>query len=313
MIEQMPRTSVSEVARRLVSMRQESGVAALGRVLTLVIAASRQLDEATVQAANNASTEHPMRVIVLLTDEHPAGDGDAEARLDAEIRVGADAGASEVVVLRASGAAASGIDSLVTGLLLPDAPVFVWWPEELPAAPSEDPLGRIAQRRITDSDANGNHLQPLIAGYAPGDTDLAWARITRWREYLAAILDQPPYGPVTRVEVEGCSGGASSALLAAWLELTLGVPTTLTLLNSCVRPDGVHSVRFSQPHGDAVLEATSTSHAVLRQPGQPDHEISLPSRGSSECLVEELRGLDEDKMYGRVLAHLGDNPQYLSE
>lgn len=308
MIEQMPRTSVSEVARRLVTMRQESGVSALGRVLTLVIVSTQGLDEKTVSAANNASAEHPMRVIVLLTDET-----DADARLDAEIRVGADAGASDVVVLRAFGAAATGVESLVSGLLLPDAPVFVWWPDEMPDAPGEDPVGRISQRRITDSDANGNTLLPLISGYSPGDTDLTWTRVTRWREYLASILDQPPYGPVTEVEVEGCSGGSSSALLAAWLELSLGVPTRLTLRNSCERPDGVHSVRLSQPHGDAVLEATSRSHAVLRQPGQPDHEISLPTRGPSECLVEELRGLDEDKMYGRVLAHLADNPRYLSE
>lgn len=299
MIEQLPGTSVSAIARRLVTMRQESGVSALGRVLTLVIAADRSVGESTIEAANDASNEHPMRVIVIIVEE-----GD-DARLDAEIRVGADAGASEVVVLRAHGAAASGIESLVTGLLLPDAPVFVWWPSDFPHPPGAHPLGRIAQRRITDSDANGNSLEPLIAGYTPGDTDLAWTRITRWREYLAAILDQPPFDPVTSVEVEGCAGGASCELLAAWLELSLQVPTRLTLRDYCVRPDGVHSVTLKRASGDAVLTATSVSRAVLQQPGQPDHEIVLPTRTESQCLVEELRGLDEDKMYGRVLEHLG--------
>lgn len=308
MIEQLTHTSVSELARRLVSLRQESGVAALGRVLTLVIAAKHRIDEAAVQAARGAANEHPMRVIVLLTDP-----GDDESRLDAEIRVGSDAGASEIVVLRAAGEVVTGLESLVTGLLLPDAPVFVWWPEELPANPSTDPLGRIARRRITDSDANGNLLAPLVDGYRAGDTDLAWTRITRWREYLAAILDQPPYGPVSQVTVVGCPGGSSSAMLAAWLEIALGAPTSLELRNDCVRPDGLHSVTLTLPHGDAVIEAISSSRAVLRQPDQPDHEISLPTRTESECLVEELRGLDEDKMYGRVLRHLGENPQYLSE
>lgn len=300
MIEELPSTSVSEIARRLVSMRQESGVAALGRVLTLVISAERSVDEGAIRAANDASNEHPMRVIVLIVDQD-----DPRARLDAEIRVGADAGASEVVVLRAYGDAASGVESLVTGLLLPDAPVFVWWPGSAPARPGADPLGRIAQRRITDSDANGNALAPLIAGYSAGDTDLAWTRITRWREYLAAVLDQPPFEAISSVEVVGCSGGASCELLAAWLELSLRVPTRLILRDRCVRPDGVHSVTLKRRSGDAVLVADSSSRAVLRQPGQPDHEIVLPTRTASECLAEELRGLDEDKMYGRVLDHLG--------
>ncbi len=41
-----------------------------------------------------------MRVIVITT-------GDGDSRLDAQIRVGGDAGASEVVVLRAYGDAAA--------------------------------------------------------------------------------------------------------------------------------------------------------------------------------------------------------------
>ncbi|MFT4232946.1 MAG: glucose-6-phosphate dehydrogenase assembly protein OpcA [Leucobacter sp.] len=300
MIEALPRTSVSEVARRLVSMRQESGVAALGRVLTLVVAATGPLDEAMVQAANDASSEHPMRVIVLLT--RPEG----EARLDAEIRVGADAGASEVVVLRAHGDACSGVESLVSGLLLPDAPLVVWWPERAPERPGADPLGRIAQRRITDSTAVTDPAEQcrLFETYSPGDTDLAWTRLTRWREYLAAILDQPPFDPVTAVEVVGAEGSMSTQLLAAWLQLSLGVPTACRTPKDPRPAEGVRSVALSRASGDAVLERVSASHALLRQPGHPAHEIVLRRRTLSECLTEELRRLDEDVMYRRVLERL---------
>ncbi|MBL3687109.1 OpcA protein [Leucobacter zeae] len=297
MIESLPNTSVSEVAKRLVSMRQESGVSALGRVLTLVIAASGELDEAAIEAANHASNEHPMRVIVLLTRPD-----EAEPRLDAEIRVGADAGASDVVVLSAYGAAATGVESLVTGLLLPDAPVAVWWPEDAPDRPGSDPVGRIAQRRITDAVNAG--WGGRIAGYSPGDTDLAWTRLTRWREFLAAILDQPPFDPVTSVEVVGSVESPSTELLAAWLELALDVPTSCVLLDRAQHAEGVRSVTLRRAGGDAVLERTSASRADLRQPGQPTHEIVLPRRSLSECLAEELRGLHEDIMYGRVLEQL---------
>ncbi|UOQ58489.1 glucose-6-phosphate dehydrogenase assembly protein OpcA [Leucobacter allii] len=299
MIESLPNTSISAVARRLVSMRQESGVAALGRVLSLVIAASGPLDEAVIAAANHASNEHPMRVIVLLT--RPEG----EAGLDAEIRVGADAGASEVVVLRAHGEVVSGVESLVTGLLLPDAPVVVWWPDAAPARPGSDPIGRIAQRRITDAAADrGAGWATRIAGYSAGDTDLAWTRLTRWREYLAAVLDQPPCEPVTAVEVVGSALSPSTELLAAWLELALGVPTVCRLLPPEDPIRGVHSVTLTRPGGDAKLARVTRLRAALSQPGQPTHEIVLPRRSLSECLAEELRGLHEDVMYGRVLEQL---------
>ena len=56
-------------------------------------------EEEAIEAANDASREHPMRVIVLSRGT----DRDEKARLDGQIRVGGDAGASEVVVLRAYG------------------------------------------------------------------------------------------------------------------------------------------------------------------------------------------------------------------
>ncbi|RBO71504.1 glucose-6-phosphate dehydrogenase assembly protein OpcA, partial [Microbacterium sp. H6] len=144
MIIDLPDMTVSQVAKQLVKVREEGGAVALGRVLTLVIAARNGVAEAAIDAANDASREHPMRVIVITT-------GEGESRLDAQIRVGGDAGASEVVVLRAFGDAASNEESLITGLLLPDAPVVAWWPESAPVAPAQSPLGKIAQRRITDA------------------------------------------------------------------------------------------------------------------------------------------------------------------
>lgn len=300
MIEQLPNTSVSKIAQRLVSLRLEGGVSALGRVLTLVISATDPVDEAAVEAANHASSEHPMRVIVLVAVPEAA-----KPRLDAEIRVGADAGASDVIVLRAYGAVCSGLESLVNGLLLPDAPVVVWWPGEAPELPGADPLGRIAQRRITDSAAlQADAFTDRVLAYTPGDTDLAWTRLTRWREYLAAILDQPDFGPVASVEVVGGPDSPSTRILAAWLELALGVPTSCRLERDDSPLGGVRSVTLHSANGAARLDRVAPDRAVLRQPGQPEHEIVLPRRTLRECVAEELRILDEDVMYGRVVAHL---------
>lgn len=300
MIVELPDTTVSKISRSLVSVREEGGAVALGRVLTLIIATRDGAEEEVIEAANDASREHPMRVIVVMTDD----DADAEPRLDAEIRVGGDAGASEVVVLRAHGAAASNQESLVTGLLLPDAPVVVWWPDLPPTVPSASPLGRIAQRRITDASTRPyvpGRLTALGENYAPGDTDLAWTRLTHWREQLAAVLDQPPYESVIEAEVRGASTSPSTALLAAWLRLKLDVPVTWTYLDADEWTDGIKSVRLVRPTADVLLERSSAAIACLTQPGQPQHDLVLPRRSLRECLAEELRRLDPDVLYGRVI------------
>ncbi|MGF3054404.1 glucose-6-phosphate dehydrogenase assembly protein OpcA [Microbacterium sp. YY-03] len=299
MIVDLPDTTISQVAKRLVQVREEGGAVALGRVLTLVIATREEAAEPAIDAANDASREHPMRVIVLMTSKSE------DARLDAQIRVGGDAGASEVIVLRAFGAAASNEESLVTGLLLPDAPVVVWWPDQPPLRPATSPLGRIAQRRITDASTDPDtikRLSNLGEGYAPGDTDLAWTRLTYWREQLAAVLDQPPYDQVTAVEVHGSAESPSTGLLAAWLRLQLDVPVKWVYESHENWREGIKSVRMTRASGDILLERPEPGIALLTQPGQPDHDLPLPRRTLRECLAEELRRLDPDVLYGRVIS-----------
>ncbi|BDV30465.1 glucose-6-phosphate dehydrogenase assembly protein OpcA [Microbacterium terricola] len=300
MIIELPDTTVSKISRALVNVREEGGAVALGRVLTLIIATRHGAEEEVIEAANAASREHPMRVIVLMI-----GDETGEPRVDAQIRIGGDAGASEVIVLRAHGAAGSNTESLVTGLLLPDAPVVAWWPGETPDMPSKTPLGRIAQRRITDASEQADPaawVTSLAGHYAPGDTDFAWTRITRWREQLAAVLDQPPYEPVLGAEVLGAADSPSTSLLAAWLRLKLDVPVTYRYLPTDEWSHGIKSVRLDRPAGPTLLERPESGVAVLTQPGQPSHDLAFPRRTLRECLAEELRRLDADVLYGRVIA-----------
>ncbi|WP_159500840.1 glucose-6-phosphate dehydrogenase assembly protein OpcA [Microbacterium sp. 18062] len=299
MIVDLPDTTVSKISRALIDVREEGGAVALGRVLTLIIVSHQGVDEEAIEAANDASREHPMRVIVLMEK-----DPDSDPRLDAQIRVGGDAGASEVVLLHAYGAAGSNSESLVTGLLLPDAPVVAWWPADTPPVPSQSAIGRIAQRRITDAGTQTDPhawVRALGSHYSPGDTDLAWTRLTRWREQLAAVLDQPPYEQVTAAEVLGASDSPSTPLLAAWLSLQLKIDVSWRYLDAVEWEHGIKSVRLVRAGGDILLERPSAAIAVLTQSGQPSHELAFPRRSLRECLAEELRRLDPDVLYGRVV------------
>ena len=298
MIIDLPDTTASHVSKTLVRIRDEAGAVALGRVLTLIIASVIGDEEEVIAAANEASREHPMRIIVVSTDASAP-----TARLDAEIRVGGDAGASEVIVLRAHGETATDLRGLVTGLLLPDAPVVSWWPGECPDAVWQTPLGRLAQRRITDAAATTDPqgtLARIAAAYRPGDTDFAWTRLTLWRAQLAAALDQPPYEPITRVTVSGAPDSPSTALLAAWLGLRLQVEVEVDVADGNLST-GIHRVVLHRTSGEIRLERTQATVATLQQPGQPTHELSLPRRGLRECLAEELRRLDPDDEFGAVL------------
>ncbi|MEF2979221.1 glucose-6-phosphate dehydrogenase assembly protein OpcA [Subtercola sp. YIM 133946] len=306
MIVDFPDTNTSKISKALVKIREEGGAVALGRVLTLVIRTSLGHEEEAIEAANDASREHPMRVIVVSTDSDPdAARTGRGARLDAQIRVGGDAGASEVVLLKAYGAAASDEEGLVTGLLLPDAPVVVWWPGESPEKASTSSLGRIAQRRITDASNHPNPVESLIKlaqSYAPGDSDFAWTRLTLWRAQLAAVLDQPPYEPVTAVEVQGASDSPSTLLLAAWLGHQLQAPVTYGLTKRSNGSSGIHSVKLTRESGTIDLTREIPNVATLIQPNQPTHDLSLPRRNLRDCLAEELRRLDPDDLYGEVIS-----------
>ena len=301
MIFDMPDTTTALVSKSLVSIREEGGAVALGRVLTLVISTAPGQEEEAIAAANEASREHPMRVIVLSI---PRESTHITNRLDAEIRVGGDAGASEVVVLRAYGDVGSDERGLVTGLLLPDTPIVAWWPNDAPPVVSQSALGNMAQCRITDS-AGSSHpmgrLGELSQTYAPGDADFAWTRITPWRTQLAAVLDQPPHDAITAISVSMSANSPSGRLLAAWLSLRLGVPVSIELTHHVPDDGSIHRVALTRADGDIVLTQRNDKVARLEQPGQPTHDISLSRRSLRDCLAEELRHLDPDVVYGDVV------------
>jgi len=297
----LPSTSTGAINSKLVDIREEGGVVTLGRVLTLVIVtADGSKTEEAIEAANDASREHPCRVIVVAR-----GAKRAAARLDAQIRVGGDAGASEVIVLRLYGDLANEGASCVTPLLLPDAPVVAWWPFEAPPVPAKDPIGALASRRITDAAAERNPIKALEhrrATYTDGDTDLAWTRLTTWRAYLAAALDLPPYERVTAATVTGEGDSPSTDLLAAWLASRLRIPVTRL---KATHGGGIVDVMLERRSGTVRLNRPDHKVGTLTQPGQPDRRVAPQRKSVRDCLAEELRRLHADEIYAETLRALG--------
>ena len=292
----LPNTTTSKVAKKLLSSRRTHGVVALSRVLTLVVITREGFAESAIDAANLASREHPCRIIVVVR-----GSAKAENRLDVQIRVGGDAGASEVIVMRTHGPDMEADEALISALLLPDVPIVAWWPHGVPADPYNTPLGKIAHRRITDSGEMEDPTAALfsrIASYRAGDTDLAWTRLTLWRAQLASILDLIGTEGLTGITVKGSENSPSTTLLAAWLTMCLEVPVTIAADKST---GGLSSVRLSREGGDVELSRPSGAVAHLYLPGSAPQRISLPRRSVAECLAEEMRRLDADDVFGEVI------------
>ncbi|MFI6603079.1 glucose-6-phosphate dehydrogenase assembly protein OpcA [Nonomuraea sp. NPDC050536] len=282
-------TTAGKIAAQLTHLRHAMGAPTMGMVLTLVVVCDERDQYDSTRAATEAAREHPSRILVVVNREP-----DEANQLDAEIRIG-ESTPGEVVVLRLYGELTEHADSVVSPLLLPDTPVVAWWPGDAPPVPAKDPIGMLAQRRITDARAAHDGIKELVArakGYTPGDTDLAWARITPWRSLMAAAFDQP-VGKVKKGTVAGPPGHPSAPLLAAWLSERLGAPVKVTESGG----PGLTSVRMGLSDGDLAVSRHDARLATLSRPGQPDRNVALARRQTSELLSEELRRLDPDEIY----------------
>ena len=292
-------TTASKINKALVQGRRAIGTPAVGMVLTMVIVTDEENAYDAIKAAEEASHEHPSRTLVVIKRHARTPRDRTTSRLDAEVRVGADAGTGETVVLRTYGEVSDHADSVVLPLLLPDAPVVVWWPVDAPDNPAQDPLGALAQRRITDLYAVENPLQVLetrVRSYAPGDTDLAWTRLTPWRSMLAAALDQAREEIVSGA-VEAEAENPAAELLARWLEARLRVRIERIVTAGPV----VTAVRLGTANGEVVIDRPEGPLATLSLPGQPSRTLALKVRTTSELIAEELRRLDADEMYAVAL------------
>jgi glucose-6-phosphate dehydrogenase assembly protein OpcA len=185
--------------------------------------------------------------------------------------------------------------------------VVTWWPDEPPADPASQPLGALAQRRVTDSAASDSAtatshdiLARLAKAYQPGDTDFGWTRATPWRSVIAATLDQQ-VPPLREAEVAAEAGNPTADLIAAWLGVRLGIPVRRT---DSAGP-GITAVTFSTEGGDISLTRTDGRTATLAWPGRPERSVALHRRESAELLAEELRRLDPDEVYAETLHALG--------
>ncbi len=293
-------TTGNEVVKALAAERRSAGGVASGLALTLVAVVDEKHVREAEAAATIAAAAHPCRILMVVRSDVLRD----TSRLDAEIVVGGRLGPCEAVVMRMYGRLALHAESVVMPLLAPDVPVVTWWHGDPPEKIAHDFLGVVADRRITDV-AQGRdpvaELQQRAGDYAPGDTDLAWTRITMWRTLIAGIFDTLE-ATVVEASVSAPATDPTAALMRAWLGARLRVDVKAITVDDQPR---MHNVTLICSDGTSIALTRDDNIARYQRTGQGDRILPLVRRPLGEELAEELRRLDADQVYAEALGQLG--------
>ena len=291
-------TTGSDVVRAMEAERRSAGALAFGLALTLVVVTDQESVAEAEAAAKAAGSAHPCRILLVIRRHLDAPD----PRLDAEVLIGGRLGPGEAVVMRMYGRLALHAESVVLPLLAPDAPVVTWFHDAMPEKIAYDPLGVFADRRVTESLRGADPMAALkqrAVDYAPGDTDLSWARITSWRALIAAAFDSLEGTPVSAV-VTGVDA-PPTALLIGWLRSKLGIPVELKKATR-----DIHEVKIKMsgdgPDSELIIRRRDERTAVIHRADQAERVMPLAPRDLGDLLAEDVRRLDADEVYAEALS-----------
>jgi glucose-6-phosphate dehydrogenase assembly protein OpcA len=203
--------------------------------------------------------------------------------------------------MRTYGRLALHAESVVMPLLVPDVPVVTWWHAEPPERIANDFLGVVADRRITDCAQAPDPIKALrqrATDYAPGDTDLAWTRITPWRTLVASAFDTTD-DHVVGASVVAPPTDPTAALMSGWLASRLHITPRWEQTTDYPR---LRCVSLTCANNDELVLTRDDGTATFRRTGQPDRQMALVKRPLGDELAEELRRLDPDQVYADALS-----------
>ncbi len=230
--------------------------------------------------------EHPHRAIVVRVRSGPAAL--LEHRVLAQCwmpSAGRQQICCEQIEITATEGGLADLPPVLLALRAPDLPVVLW----LRAARLFDVLRMPAGKLILDSAAAAEPLAMLqrLAQASAADSpvaDLAWTRLTHWREILAQEFDNP----------------ASAALLPRVAEVRVFHPGQRFAPEACYLAGWVLSALGRRV--EVRFEAAAEGAIEFRGPGFPALRIAgCAPRPEASLLSEELGILGRDPVYDRAL------------
>ena len=225
MIVDLPDTTTTRSTRSSTSCAKKIGAVTMGRVLTLIIAPD---SDAAARGVDRGGQRRQPRA------PEPGHRGDARRSRTPPSRgwMPRCGRAATPAPARSWCCGCPGRwpvtpSSVVIPFLLPDIPVVAWWPDVAPAVPAQDPLGKLAIRRITDAT---NADRPVVGDQEPAARlhrrrhRPGLGRITYWRALLTSAVDQTPHEPIESALISGLQTEPALDVLAGWLASRIDGP-----------------------------------------------------------------------------------------
>jgi glucose-6-phosphate dehydrogenase assembly protein OpcA len=288
-----PETILRELAELWVSLgkesepNQSSGVlrACAMTLVTVVEEAEDTSDVWSVMAA--LMPEHPSRAIVIRF--RPSAERALSSRVFSQCWMPFGQRRQiccEQIEITASDASLPDLPAVILPLAVADLPVVLWCRgARLFGLQGFSQLDKIANKVVLDSgafDSAGTILKRLDELTRSGRilADLAWTRVTRWRELVAQIFENRSYlaqlGAVRQVRIRY---GAAAPPTAAWY---LGA-----WLADCLEKAGAKPALIWEPATDAA--AGEISRIELSAPNGDGIEVSITLTGDAERQCAEVR------------------------
>ena len=292
----------------------------MAQVLNLIVhAPSRVSANQYVRDIDLITGRHPCRVILTLfeSEEMPV---QAWVSIHCQLPpAGGRQVCCEQVSVAAGGEVIRQVPAAIIPLLIPELPVFLWWPE---GSPFDDYLFRnltdTLNRLIVDS-ATFENPEGTLAKMAVqlrsnwpnlAATDMNWGRLTRWRELVAQFFDGAAMRPyLDRIGNEaidfalgerGQVNRAQALMVAGWLASRLGwqpVEPVYELARS--DSDRPAAVRLSLRAGKRPVRVTL--NAVPH-----NQDVGVP--GDILAILLEVPGGAEGQVEARFQVGLIDEP-----
>jgi len=259
--------------------------------------------------------EHPSRAIVVRVSDsqEPA----LEARVFAQCWMPFGQRRQiccEQIEISSSTGSLGDVPAVVLPLVVADLPVILWSrPLRLLATPAWRDLARIATKTIIDSAPFPDPreaLQRLARATASGSllADLAWTRLTRWRELIAQIFENPVYfshlPSITAVTIHYTEEAPGPWYMAAWLQQCLersgGKPRVRLAQSAGPCDSGLAGIEFESAGLNVAVRRVEGSAAEVQVNTLVNRTV-FPESSDYVLLREELSIAGRDPIYDATL------------
>ena len=306
-----PEKILRELSNLWVDLGHEEGVLR-ACAMTLIVACEGSSDVTEAgEALAELMREHPGRAIVLHVLDEPQPRLDSRVFAQCWMPFGRRQQiCCEQIEISATASRLNDVYSAMLGLTVPDLPVILWLRSaRLLSLPEFQPLLRIARSVVLDSAALPGAAAALAAMEAARIAgwrikDLCWTRLTRWREIVAQIFENPAMRArhVTSIVVRHANAGipVEAWYAAAWLTARLPDAQVKFELADKILNIGLQGLLLEGPDVRISIMPTDAAGVEVKV-DSVSSRVVVPEMAEWRLVEEELSILGDDPVFEPAL------------